>query len=515
MIVGTNSKGKPDYIPRAQYAKMKREGLPLAVGPTVKYIDYEPRGAIKDAFKCKALELILAGPAGTGKSRGALEKCNWLCDKYKEVRGIMIRKTRRSLTQSVMVTFEKKVIVPGSCPFHGGDQEYRYSNGSIFAVAGIDDPKKIYSSEWDFAYVNQAEELDEDDWESILSRLRNWKMPYQQLLGDVNPAEPGHWLRQRALTQKAIMLESRHEDNPELFNGYCIEHGVIEPDWTCRGKQYLGQLDCLTGVRYKRLRKGIWAAAEGTVYEESWDRAVHIIDRFVTSPLNEDQVPASWPRYWVVDFGYTNPFVWQAWAEDPDGRLYRYKEIYKTKGLVEDHARTIRDVTKNDPRPSHIICDHDAEDRATLERHLGMRTEGAWKAVSAGIQAVEGRLRKAGDGKPRIFYLRDSVIDLDQELLRAHLPACTEDEYDVYVWDTSNNRKRGEEPVKKYDHGQDATRYMVTKIDKTSKKYLAAFPMISVNKSGDGSGGGDNSLTRGSSWRLNDSNGLGNRWRNE
>jgi predicted transcriptional regulator len=40
-----------------------------------------------------------------------------------------------------------------------------------------------------------------------------------------------------------------------------------------------------------------------------------------------------------VDFGYTNPFVMQWWAEDPDGRLYLYREIYRTRRLVEDHAK--------------------------------------------------------------------------------------------------------------------------------------------------------------------------------
>jgi hypothetical protein len=39
--------------------------------------------------------------------------------------------------------------------------------------------------------------------------------------------------------------------------------------------------------------------------------------------------------------------VIQCWAEDPDGRLYLYREIYKTRTLVEDHAkRILREVTK-------------------------------------------------------------------------------------------------------------------------------------------------------------------------
>jgi uncharacterized membrane protein len=44
------------------------------------------------------------------------------------------------------------------------------------------------------------------------------------------------------------------------------------------------------------------------------------------------------------------------------------------------------------------VADHDAEDRATLERY-GVYTQPATKDVSPGIQAVQARLRRAGDGK--------------------------------------------------------------------------------------------------------------------
>ena len=37
----------------------------------------------------------------------------------------------------------------------------------------------------------------------------------------------------------------------------------------------------------------------------------------------------------------TNPFVAQFWAEDPDGRLYLFVEIYMTHRLVEEHAKTM------------------------------------------------------------------------------------------------------------------------------------------------------------------------------
>lgn len=488
------------WIPKTAYTQQSQ--------PTA-YVDYTPYGACKRIFSLKDPELIISGPAGTGKSRGALEKCNWMLEKYPGIRGMMVRKTRRSMTQSCIVTFEQEVnpryitlddgrIVqnPNAVHLHGGNQEYRYPNNSIFAVAGIDDPTKIYSSQWDFIYVNQAEELSEEEWEQIRSRIRNNKMPYQQLLGDVNPADPQHWIRRRAATGVLNLVESRHEDNPVYWD-------QNKQEWTDKGRSYvLGTLEALTGVRKKRLRYGQWAAAEGTVYEDSWDRSHHIIDRFVDLPLDKDQVPKDWRRFWSIDFGYKNPFVWQAWAQDHDGRLFRYKEIYHTGIIVEDHAKKILEITKDEPKPVAIICDHDAEDRATLQKHLGMSTIAAWKSVSPGIQAVEHRLRKDELGKASIFYLRDSVIQIDPSLLAKKQPTCTEDEYEVYVWETSMNRRRGEEPKKEYDHGQDDTRYLVAYVDEISKFTPKMFNMISLTKSGGGGSGGAGSLTQGSSYRM-------------
>ncbi len=253
------------------------------------------------------------------------------------------------------------------------------------------------------------------------------------------------------------MLYGQHEDNPVLYD----DAGQL----TERGRNYMELLDNLTGVRYLRLRKGIWAAADGLIYEE-WDDSVHVIDCMPRGYT-------SWVRYWAVDFGYTNPFVWQQWSVDPDGRLYLEKEIYHSKRLVEDHAKQImREVTELDGRtfrttkPRAIICDHDAEDRATLERHLGMSTVAATKTVSDGIQAVAARLRVQKDGKPRLFVMRNALVERDEALATAGRPLGLIQEMPGYVWAPGKDGKpEKEEPFKMDDHSADALRYMVAQLD--------------------------------------------------
>jgi len=396
-----------------------------------------------------ASEVVISGPAGTGKSRGCLEKMHYLAEKYPTMRALIVRKTRASLTESALVTFEDKVV-PLHHPVLDGPgrayrQAYRYPNGSILVLGGLDKASRIMSTDYDLIFVQEAIELEEDDWEALTTRLRHGVLPYQQIIADT----PMHWLKRRCDGGQTTLLQSQHQDNPQLWDGK-------QKCWTVRGAQYIGKLDALTGPRKDRLRYGRWIQAEGAVYD-GWDRRLHLIDRFA--------IPADWPRFWSVDFGYKNPFVCQWWAQDYDGRLYRYREIYHSQRLVEDHAKLMLALSKDEPRPRQILCDHDAEDRATLEKHLRMETWPAKKDKSPGIQAVASRFNKAGDGRPRLFLVRDALVERDPVMVEQKKPTCTEEEIDGYVWDLANNRKKGEDPVDKDNHGLDALRYLVAFFD--------------------------------------------------
>jgi hypothetical protein len=376
----------------------------------------------------------------------------------------MVRQVRDTLSSTALRTFDKFVIneqlAAGAVRYIGSSgrepARYVYSNGSQIWVAGMDKPSKIMSTEFDMIYVQEATELRATGWEALTTRLgRLNTMPYAQIIADCNPDAPTHWLKQRANSGAATMLESRHQDNPLFYDDAGRR--------TAAGEAYMAKLDRLTGVNQLRLRDGLWVAAEGVIWK-SFDPARHIVDRF--------DIPAEWPRVWSVDFGMVHPFVWQAWAVAPDGQLCRYREIHMTGRIVEDHARQIIGLVRPgaewngrskewiggrwiEPRPQKIICDHDAEDRATLKRYLGMATTPADKRVKQGLDAVERRFRDN-----RLFFLRDSLVEVDQELVDGRRPKVTEEEIGGYVWDDNK-----EAPVKENDDGCDTTRYVVSHFD--------------------------------------------------
>lgn len=421
---------------------------------------YAPRGSAMEVMRCRGDEVMMDGPAGTGKSRANLEKLNALAVKYAGCRLAIVRKKRRSLTETGLVTFEQHVKPPCDTTNQQRNvrQSYVYPNKSEIIVAGVDDPVKLMSAEFDVIYVMEATELSVRDWEFLSTRLRNGVIPYQQLIGDCNPGPPSHWLKKRMDAGVTTRIGCSHKDNPRLWD-------AARNDWTPFGRTYIARLDKLTGPRRDRLRHGLWAAAEGMVYG-NWRPSQHIVPRFA--------IPPEWRRIVVIDFGYTHPFVCHWWAISPDGVMYLYREIYRTQRTVKDHAAQIGRLTGEESIEAYVT-DHDAEDRATLEQELGIRTIAADKAVTVGIQDVQDRLGREHDPakpdepavEPRIFFFEDALVEVDPALLDEETglslgPVRTVDEVDGYIWaKDAKGETLKEKPVKEADDGMDTTRYAV------------------------------------------------------
>jgi PBSX family phage terminase large subunit len=437
-------------------------------------VTYEARGGALELMAARELEVCLDGPAGTGKTIAALYKLHMTCLKYPNTRCFITRKTNTSLTGSALETFRNHIIHPSEgVKWFGGSNEkpagYRYPNGSFVAIFGMDKKEKVRSWEFDRGLINEATECTEDDLEYLRARMRNGKTPYHQIMMDVNPDAPGHWLNQRmnpidetfdASKHKTRRLLSRHEDNPRFYD-------VATASWTPEGFEYIEHtLGGLTGIRYLRYKAGIWASAEGLVYEE-WDKAKNLLERSAISSrpdtlYGDCGINRQWKRFLVFDFGFTHPFVCQWWAEDGDGRLYLYREIYMTGRTVKDHCEVIKKYSQwgqeqGDPLPYQCYADpSNAEGIKQLKTHLGKEVLGAKNDIATGIDTVKDRLKVAGDGLPRLFILQDSLIERDSSIPKGE-PTSTVAEIDSYVW---LDGKRKDEPVDKWNHGMDTMRYI-------------------------------------------------------
>lgn len=411
---------------------------------------YKRYGAAITAWKSRRREVVLAGPAGTGKSRLWLEKLHYCADKYAGMRGLIVRKTRKSITQSAMVTFEQKVLPEGMLGkaifWRTQEQEYRYPNGSIIAVAGLDDPSKVMSSEWDMIYPQEATELTEEDWGALTTRIRNGVMPYQQIGGDCNPSYPTHWLKLRAARGELLLLESRHEDNP-----------TITP-------AYLAALDALPGVLRLRLRYGQWAAAEGMVYE-SWDRAVHVVSlsRLIEwGIVGKDGKPGKATKRVIagVDWGYTNPGCIQVFALDGDARAYMLYEIYRTQRTIDwwiEQAKYVQSTFGIEL----FVCDPSEPAYIEQFNKAQLPAIGAINDIAPGISALQERLQIQPDGRTRFSVFESALESRDELRDAAHHPCSFTQEIEAYCWPKSKEGAAVKEvPVKVNDHAMDAARYV-------------------------------------------------------
>ena len=212
---------------------------------------YRPQGNHLDAWRYQGPELMLSGPAESGKTFCGLHKLNAFCCLFPNVSAAIVRKVQSSMYGTVLETFQKKVLASDQSIRVLGSthpERFMYPNGSTIWVAGIDNPSKALSSERDAIFVNQAEELKVSDWEYLVTRVtgRAGHSPYAQLFGDCNPDAPTHWIKTRSKKGGTLRrIDTVHKDNPVLYD---VNGKVTE-----QGKKTIKLLQSLTGARRQRL----------------------------------------------------------------------------------------------------------------------------------------------------------------------------------------------------------------------------------------------------------------------
>ena len=265
-----------------------------------------------------------------------------------------------------------------------------------------------------------------------------------RILWDTNSDYPDHKIN----TDYIMLSGEKLESGRERIRSWHFE--LEDNDFL--SSIYVENLKASTpkGMWYNRSILGLWVAAEGVIYE-NFDKEIHVVEPF--------KIPDDWERVRGIDFGYVHPFVMLWGAIDNDGRLYIYKEHVKSKMLIAEHAKIIKnnqDIDKNGINLYYrfTVADHDAQERAEYVKH-DVFTSPAIKDVRIGIQKVAERLVVQKDGKPRLYLFntcKKSITGMSR-----------------YVW---QERREGkpykEEPLKVNDDEVDVIRYIVMELDKGS-----------------------------------------------
>lgn len=299
-------------------------------------VDFRLRRALESGTLPK--DLLIDGPAGTGKTFGILAMVHNLCCQYPKFRALICRQTRASLTESVLATMEEDVLPAYGHEFLANGQrrshrtDYIYPNGSRIVLAGLDKPARVLSTAWDLVYVNEAIEAQEEAWDTLGSRQdrpgRDSRFGY--LIGDTNPGDPAHWLKKRCDENRTTLWQTTHAANPALYG---------MEGWKPAWDRYRKRLENLTGTRRKRLKDGIWSAGAGAWFE-TFDPDSHVS---VTAEYDP-----RFPVHLSVDTGvHTGAVLWQVKEEYDGPCITCFGDFYSYGTHAHENARQIMAMVKS------------------------------------------------------------------------------------------------------------------------------------------------------------------------
>lgn len=282
---------------------------------------YKPLPWQVEPWRDKSPVMLLAGTAGTGKSRLAAEKLHGYLLHYPGATGLALRKTRQSMTNSTVLFLDRSVIGKDPRVRHiKSENRFEYQNGSILAYGGMADEEQReqvrsigVEGGVDIAWMEEAIRFQEDDFQELTGRMRGHVATWQQVMLSTNPGPPGHWINQRLILGggASVYDKARPEDNP--YNP----------------PAYIESLKRLTGILRMRLWEGLWCQAEGLVYSD-----------FDVDNLTDDEPDFSLPFELGIDDGYVDPrailFIQRKGTE-----ILVFDKIYESRKLAEQHCKQI------------------------------------------------------------------------------------------------------------------------------------------------------------------------------
>lgn len=402
-------------------------------------IPFKPLGAIRELGWLTDPEIVIEGPAGTGKTFGICHLLHRLCLENEGLRILMIRKTLVSLTDTALVTLREKVLTPNDpCQWFGGSRfepaSLRYDNGSRIVVGGMDNAAKFLSGEYDVIYANELWELNLEDYETLLTRLRNGKLGAQRFIGDTNPTYDRHWMYQRPSIR---WLKSRHEDNPTLT------------------QQYLDTLRNLTGNRYQRFYLGQRVGIENSIYGAALDQDKQLVEI-------PDRTGWTGRAIGGMDFGRIHYSAVVAVTEAMDGKLW-VRECWtggNDKERIMDTARRFGRLYGVRNGVTDPLQDWAAQD-------LG------WKIAKSGAGSRKGRIQRVlgllendmlrfdcwGEGIQALwdelvmyrYEIHETSTAIDDVVVRKDDDRVAALEYAIEAWETST--KFTVPPSVRFPHG--------------------------------------------------------------
>ena len=280
------------------------------------------------------------------------------------------------------------------------NSEYQL-DGNLIEFISVDESQKIRGRKREFLFINEANELDLEDWQQLVFRTT------EKIVIDYNPSDEYHWIYDKVITRDdAEFYRTTYKDNKFL------DHTIIEEI------ERLRDTDEQYWQIYGLGQKGF---SKSTIFNYS--------------EINEIPEDAEFISY-GADFGYTNDPTTTVSVYKKDYNLYIKEHIYQTQMTTVDIHNKWRQIgITSEP----IYCDS-AEPRLIDElRRMGWKARPSIKgadSINAGIDLLK---------RFKIHIHKDSHNAIQ--------------EFRNYKWQEDKSGKLMNKPVDKNNHLIDATRY--------------------------------------------------------
>jgi len=187
--------------------------------------------------------IALQGGTRSGKTYSTLQWLIRLCMTHQGMTISIVRKTLPALKSSaVRDFFEILNSVNLYNEYDHNKTENTYIlNKNLIEFFSVDDAQKIRGRKRDILFVNEANELDIEDWRQLLLRTTG------KVIIDYNPSDFEHWIYDQVLIrQDCGLIVTTYKDNPHLSDALKREiEGLEQADpeyWKIFGLGERGQL---------------------------------------------------------------------------------------------------------------------------------------------------------------------------------------------------------------------------------------------------------------------------------
>ena len=313
------------------------------------------------------------------------------------------RKTFPAVRSSVMRDF-LDILKAHNCyseeAHNKSNNEYRL-NGNLVEFISLDQPQKVRGRKRNLLFINEANELDYEDWQQLIFRTED------KIILDFNPSDEYHWIYDKVIPR----------DDADFFITTYLDNSFLNESI----KEEIERLKETDETYWQIYGLGLKGISKATIFNYY---------EFDTLPNDAEFIS------YGADAGYTNDPTTLVSVYKQGHNLYIKEHIYQTQMTTFDIANKWKQIGID----RDLVYFDSAEPRLIEElRRMGFNVRPSLKgsdSVNAGIDLLK---------RFKIHIHRDSHN-------------CIQ-EFRNYKWQEDRSGKMINKPIDKHNHTIDAVRY--------------------------------------------------------